>query len=94
MKQYEIMTIYKIGLGDQGAKNLSAKVKELIDSMGGKITKDQYWGKRKFAYMIKNTQEGYYDVLEFGMDSNSISKFKDKLNILNGLLRYLITAKS
>ena len=38
MKQYEIMTIYKIGLGDQGAKNLSAKVKELIDSMGVELT--------------------------------------------------------
>jgi small subunit ribosomal protein S6 len=93
MKQYEIMTIYKIDLGDQAAKDLSSKVQELITSMEGKIVKVQYWGKRRFSYEIKGKQEGYYDVIDFELDSSKISKIKSKLNMLNGLLRYLITAR-
>ena len=94
MKPYEIMTIYKIDLGDQAAKDLSSKTQEMITSMEGKIVKAQFWGKRRFSYEIKGKQEGYYDVINFEMDSDKISKFKSKLNMLNGLLRYLITAQS
>lgn len=92
MKPYEIMTIYKIDLGDQAAKDLSSKVQELITSMEGKIVKTQYWGKRRFAYEIKGKQEGYYDVINFELDHTKISNLKSKLNMLGGLLRYLITA--
>lgn len=94
LKQYEIMTIYKIDLGDQAAKDLSTKTQELITSMEGKIVKSQFWGKRKFAYEIRSKQEGYYDVINFEFDPSQISKFKNKLNMLNGLLRYLISAQS
>ena len=88
------MTIYKAEVGDQGAKDLSLKVQELIASSEGKITKAHFWGKRKFAYEIKNKQEGYYDVINFELSSDKISKLKTKLNMLNGLVRYLITAQS
>ena len=94
LKQYEIMTIYKIDLGDQAAKDLSTKTQELITSMEGKVIKSQFWGRRKFAYEIKGKQEGYYDVINFEIDSDKISKLKGKLNLLNGLLRYLISAQS
>ncbi|KKS63903.1 MAG: 30S ribosomal protein S6 [candidate division WWE3 bacterium GW2011_GWF1_42_51] len=50
MKQYEIMNIYKLELGEEGAKELSSKVQENIDSNGGKVTASNFWGKRKFAY--------------------------------------------
>ncbi len=94
MKPYEMMTIYKVDLGDQAAKDLSSKVQEMITSVEGKVSKAQFWGKRRFAYEMKNYQEGYYDVVNFELDPSKISKFKSKLNILNGLLRYLITAQS
>ena len=87
------MTIYKVELTDQAAKDVSVKVQELITSMEGKVTKAQFWGKRRFAYEIKHKQEGYYDVINFEMDSSKISKMKTKLNMLTGLLRYLITAQ-
>jgi small subunit ribosomal protein S6 len=92
MKQYEIMTIYKADLGDQGAADLSKKVKDLITSADGKVLKSDFWGKRKFAYEIEHTKEGYYDVTSFELDSASMEKFKNKLNLLSGLVRYLITA--
>jgi small subunit ribosomal protein S6 len=93
MKPYEIMTIYKVELTDQAAKDVSTKVQELIASMEGKVTKAQFWGKRRFAYEIKHKQEGYYDVINFELDSSKISKMKTKLNMLNDLVRYLITAQ-
>jgi small subunit ribosomal protein S6 len=93
-KEYEIMSIASVDLGDSGAKDFSKKVVDLINSLEGKVLKNDYWGKRKFAYEIKHKNEGYYDVTTFEMPVSNLKKFKTKLNLLSGLVRYLITAQS
>jgi small subunit ribosomal protein S6 len=93
MKQYELMTIYKNEVGDDGAKDLSKKVQDTVTSLSGKVVKNDFWGKRKFAYEIKHNKEGYYDVFALETEDSSFAeKLKGKLNLLNGLVRYLITA--
>lgn len=94
MKQYEIMTIYKADLDEQGAKDLSSKVQETITTAGGKILSSNFWGKRRFAYEIKHQKEGYYDVINFEIDLSKLKKFESKLGLMTGIVRYLITAQS
>lgn len=94
MKQYEMMNIYKLELGEQGAKELSGKAHEMIESNGGKITASNFWGKRKFAYEIKGQREGFYDVINFELEPSKFKKFESKLKLTSGVLRYLITAQS
>jgi len=90
---YEIMTITKADLGEQESKNTSKKISDLITTLGGKVTKDDFWGKRKFAYEIRGSTEGFYDVLTFEIDASKVEKLKTKLNLMTDVLRYLITAK-
>lgn len=94
MKQYEIMTIYKADLDEQGAKDLSSKVQETITTAGGKVLSSNFWGKRRFAYEIKHQKEGYYDVINFEIDLSKLKKFESKLGLMAGIVRYLITAQS
>jgi small subunit ribosomal protein S6 len=91
--KYEMMTIYKIALGEQGSKDLSSKLQELIISNGGKVLEQNFWGKRKLSYEIKHDTEGYYDVIVFELEPSAVTKFKGKLNLLSGLVRYLVTAQ-
>ena len=93
MKQYELMTIYKIELGDQKAKELSQKVSEVLKASGAEIVKNEFWGKRKFAYEIRNKTEGYYDLFKISADPSSLNKLKTKLNLLTDIVRYLVTAQ-
>jgi small subunit ribosomal protein S6 len=92
MKNYEIMIITDIALGEDGAQSLSNQVKDLINSYRGKVLDSDAWGKRKFAYEMKKQVEGYYEVITFEMDPANMPKFKQKLNLINGLVRYLVTA--
>ncbi len=87
------MTIYKNDLGEEGAKELSKKIKEIIESMEGKEVKNDFWGRRKFAYEINHSSEGFYDVFNFEFNPSNVKKLKEKLNPLNGLVRYLFTAQ-
>lgn len=87
------MTIYKNDLGEEGSKELSKKVQEVITSLGASVTESNFWGRRKFAYEIKHDTEGFYDVLNIECDAGTVTKLKAKLNLLAGLVRYLITAQ-
>lgn len=93
MKKYELMTISKLSLTEDGARSLSNSVKDAISGFGGKILDDNFWGKRKFAYAVNKEKEGFYDVVSFEMDPEGMLKFRMKLNLIEGLVRYLITAK-
>jgi small subunit ribosomal protein S6 len=92
MKNYELMTIGKVDLGEKKAKSLSQNIQDSITLLGGKISKFDFWGKRKFAYPIMHDTEGFYSVVQFNVDPSSINELKTKLNLESGLVRYLITA--
>lgn len=89
---YELMTITKIDLGEEKAKEVSKNIQGIISSLDGKVSKTDFWGKRKLAYEVKHNTEGYYDVITFEMDSDKVSKFKTKLNLVQEVIRYLVTA--
>jgi len=90
MAKYEIMTIAKGKLSEESARSLSNSIKDLILSNGGKVLNSNFWGKRKFAYEIKGQEEGWYDLIDFEGAGDSVSKIKQKLNIIDDLVRYLI----
>lgn len=92
MKKYELMTIGKIDLGEKEAKNLSQKIQDEITSLSGVVGKVDNWGKRKFAYQIKHDTEGFYTVIQFEMDSANLNILKNKLNLSQGLVRYIVSA--
>ena len=92
MKNYELMTIAKLNIGEDGARNLSNDDKDMISKFKGKILNDDFWGKRKFAYEINGATEGFYDVITFEMSTGDLLKLKSKLNLMEGLVRYLVTA--
>jgi small subunit ribosomal protein S6 len=92
MTNYELMTISKIAIGEEGARNLSNDIKDLISKYKGKVLDSNFWGKRKFAYKIEHETEGYYDIINFEMPAESMPVFESKLNLIEGLIRYLVTA--
>ncbi|MBN1162730.1 30S ribosomal protein S6 [Patescibacteria group bacterium] len=94
MNKYEMMAIYQIDMGEEKAKALSKTIQELIISLGGSVVEVDFWGKRRFAYEINHKGEGFYDVIQFELEAKHNSKLKSKLNLTDGLVRYLITAKS
>jgi len=93
MKNYEVMTISKKALGEEGFETVSGLVKEAIAKVGGEVTNSTPWGRRKFAYKIEKETEGFYEVIEFSMAGNKLDALNTRLSLIEGLQRYLVTAK-
>jgi len=92
ISKYELMTIADVALGVDGAKDLSVTIGGEITALEGKVLETKFWGKRRFAYEINHVTEGYYDVINFEMDGSGMDKFRLKLNLIDGLVRYLISS--
>ncbi len=88
------MTIVDAALSEEKAKALSKEIQTNIESLNGKITKSDFWGKRKLAYEIGSAREGFYDVTQFELEPENLEKLKTKIKLMENVTRYLVTALS
>lgn len=90
---YEILLILPNRFTDEEAKEIFKKVGQLISSLEGKITLENYWGKKKFAYPIKHEYYGYYGLYEFDLERSAVAEINNKLRLDNNIVRFLIVKK-
>ena len=65
-------------------------IRKLFESLKGKITSEEAWGKKTLAYPIKKNTAAYYYNWKFDMNSEDVEELKRKLNFSDKIMRYLI----
>ena len=91
MKQYELTFLIHPDL-EMNAEAVVSKVKELIETNGGKVTKEVNEGKKKLAYQIKGQDYAVYYYVELDLPAAAPAKISGVLNITDEVLRYLLVA--
>lgn len=90
MHQYEIAVLYHPDL-EVDLSKAEERVKKIIADNGGKVVKDDNWGKRKLAYPIKGNEHAIYVFYAAELPGDSIRKVESTLNITGEVIRFLIT---
>lgn len=88
--KYEFMGILKPFLPEDVRVKLHKEIIGIFNAAGGKILKEDVWGKRHLAYKIKGHEEGYYILLNLELPSENIEDVNKELKMINDLLRYMI----
>ena len=89
MNEYELTVLIHPDL----EANLDAaldKVRSLVTTNGGEITKEDNWGKKKLAYQIRREDFAVYVCFEVKLPSSAPLKISNVLNITDEVLRYLL----
>lgn len=89
MKEYELTVLIHPDLEVDLDAPL-AKVREIITSAGGKITKEDNWGKKKLAYKINREDFAVYVYMDLELPADAPLKISNTLNITDEVLRYLL----
>ncbi|MBU0975868.1 MAG: 30S ribosomal protein S6 [Patescibacteria group bacterium] len=89
--KYEFLAIIKPFLPEDVREGLVAKLKKTFENAGGKIEKEDIWGKRHLAYKIKGHEEGYYLVYDLELPAGKMDAIKKELNLEMDLLRFMFT---
>ncbi|MCD7842667.1 MAG: 30S ribosomal protein S6, partial [Lachnospiraceae bacterium] len=62
----------------------------LIERFGGVITEIDDWGKKKLAYEIDKSREGYYSFIRFDAEPTAPAEIESRVRIMDHVIRYLI----
>lgn len=91
MKEYELTVLLHPDLEIDLEKPLQ-KVRDIITKAGGKIAKEDNWGKKKLAYRINKEDFAVYVYFELELPADAPLKISNTLNITDEVLRYLLVS--
>lgn len=90
MPKYELMYIVGNDISDDEIPKITAEVKKFIETDGGIVEKYEELGKKKLAYPIKHTRNGYYVVANFSVPSEKINDIEHKIRTSQNVIRHLL----
>ena len=89
MKEYELTVVIHPDL-EADLETPLTKVRGIIEGAGGKIAREDNWGKKKLAYAIKRQEFGVYVYMDVELPAEAPLKISDTFNITEEVLRYLL----
>ena len=89
MKEYELTVLIHPDL-EADIETPLKKVRDLVTTSGGKITKEDNWGKKKLAYRINKEDFAIYVYMEVELSAEAPLKISNTLNITDEVMRYLL----
>ena len=89
MNKYELAVVVSAKIEDDARAAVIEKVKGYIDRFGGTVTDVDEWGKKKLAYEVQKTREGYYYFIHFESDSTVPSEIEQRMRITDNVIRFL-----
>lgn len=92
MNKYETVMILDCTISEEDRNNAIEKIKNYIQE-NGEIEKNEDIGKRKLAYEIKRNKEGYYYIIEFMAEPESIAELERIYRITDEILKLIVVRK-
>jgi small subunit ribosomal protein S6 len=89
MALYEHMLIARQDISAQQVDALATHLKTIIETEGGKVEKQEYWGLRSLAYRIKKNRKGHYVLLNINAPSQAIVELERQIKINEDVLRFM-----
>lgn len=91
MQTYELTLILPSDLTSAKSKKVLDNIEKTIETLGGKVSKKDEWGNRKFAYPVKKKKEGVYLFYKLDLPVDKVSSLVRELEVNEDILRYMMT---
>ena len=92
LKQYETVFIMTPVLSDEQMKETVDKYQKYLISKNAEIVYENTWGLRKLAYPIQKKSTGFYHLVEFKAEPETIRDFEVMFKRDERILRFLTVA--
>ena len=89
MQLYETIYVVKQDRDNKGLKELEAKYDNLLKLNKAIIEYKENWGLRNLAYKIQNYKKGYYYMVVFNGEKETVNELERNFRIDENILRFL-----
>lgn len=87
MAFYESTFIARQDISTSDVEKLTKEFSELVTKLGGKVIKDEYWGLRNLAYLVKKNKKGHYVMLGIDAPADAVKELDRKLRLHDDVIR-------
>ena len=89
MQLYETIFIVKQDLDNKSLKNLEEKYDNLLKLNKAIIEYKENWGLRNLAYKIEKYKKGYYYMIIFNGEKDTVTELERNFRIDENIIRFL-----
>jgi small subunit ribosomal protein S6 len=94
VRLYELMFILEPTLeNDEAIDAQISRLVKIVTDHEGKLENVDKWGKRKLAYEINGNTEGYYVIMTFRADNDTVDELVRIIKITDTVLRHILVRK-
>lgn len=88
-REYETIYILRPMTSTADAEKVSARVTEVVERFGGRLTRVDNWGKRRLAYPMKNHSRGVFVYVRYVAIGDVVAELERNLRILDPVVRFM-----
>lgn len=87
-REYETIYILKPNVDPEEAAKIAGRIPEVVERLGGKVTKVDNWGKRKLAYPIAKLTRGIFILVKYVGYNDLVAEIERNLRLFDSVIRY------
>jgi len=92
MRTYEAVFIYDPRISEEERNKITEKIEGIINT-NGTLHETNFWGKKRFAYPIQKSTEGYYYLFVFDAPPTVPAELKRITSITETIYRSMIITR-
>jgi len=89
MALYENVFIARQDVPATQVETLTTQFADVVTSLGGTVSKKEYWGLRSLTFRIKKNRKGHYTLLNIDAPSAAVKELERTMSINEDIIRYL-----
>jgi small subunit ribosomal protein S6 len=89
MPLYEHVFMARQDVSAQQVEELTKQFTGVIEQMGGKVTKNEYWGVKSLQFRIKKNRKAHFALLNVDAPAAALTEVERQERINEDVLRYL-----
>ncbi|MBR1943830.1 30S ribosomal protein S6 [bacterium] len=90
MKKYELLTILKANLDTDEIDKVIEKMDSDLAELGGKVESRDKMGRKKLAYDIQKSRDGFFVNTILSMPEEKVADFRRALKLNDNVLRVML----
>ena len=88
-RRYETLVLIHPEQGEQGAKELTNRLRTLVEEQKGTIGQIQEWGLRDLAFLIAKQRRAFYVLFEYRASPAALAEVERNLRLTDAVLRFV-----
>ena len=89
MPLYEHVYLARQDLSPQQVEELTNQLSGVVGQLGGKVTKNEYWGLKSLTYRIRKNRKAHMTLLNVDAPSAALAEIERQERLNEDVLRYL-----